>query len=121
MARILVVDDDDQICRFVSRVLETHGHETLTASSGKDALSALRDSPCDAMLLDLVMPEKGGIETIMEIRSTSPGLPIAVMSGRIIPGDASITRLVEHYGAIAVLAKPFTSEELVAAVDKALS
>jgi CheY-like chemotaxis protein len=46
----------------------------------------------------------------------APDLPIIIMSGRISPGDASVRRLVEHYGAQAVLSKPFTSEELRNAV-----
>ncbi|HKJ86116.1 MAG TPA: response regulator [Spirochaetia bacterium] len=120
MARILVVDDDEQICALISRILENDGHQTTVEMSGVEALAALREGGFDLLLLDLVMPRKGGIETIMEIREISPGLPIIVVSGKVTFGDASITRLLQQYGTLAVLPKPFTSEQLRDAVDKAL-
>ena len=121
MATILVVDDDEQLCTLVARLLTAAGHEVSLAMSGGEALEQLGSRTFDVMLLDLVMPGKGGIETIMEIRTISPGLPIIVMSGQVTFGDASITRLVEHYGALAVLSKPFSSDELNDAVTAALA
>ena len=121
MARILVVDDDEQICALVSRLLETDGHEVAVAMTGVDALAELRDNAYDLMILDLVMPQKGGIETIMEIRGVSPDLPIVVVSGRVAFGDASTTRLLQQYGALAVLSKPFSADELREAVSGSLS
>lgn len=112
MAHILVVDDDEQLCLLVSRLLQMDGHDVDVASSGDAALELLRSDLFDAMLLDIVMPGKGGIETIMEIRSTQPDIPIIVMSGKIPVEDASVTRLVERYGALSILAKPFSADEL---------
>lgn len=120
MARILVVDDDEQICALISRILENDGHQTTVEMSGVEALTTLREREFDLLLLDLVMPRKGGIETIMEIREISPGLPIIVVSGNVVFGDASITRLLQQYGTLAVLPKPFTSEQLREAVGNAL-
>ncbi|MFW5688363.1 MAG: response regulator [Spirochaetota bacterium] len=121
MARVLVVDDDEQICTLVSRLLENDGHTPDVANTGVEALAKLADDSFDLMLLDLVMPDKGGIETIMEIRRTAPGLPIVVMSGKVTFGEASVTRLIEQYGALATLPKPFSSDELRKAVMTALS
>ena len=121
MARILVVDDDEQICALVSRLLENDGHEVAVAMTGVDALAELRASAYDLMILDLVMPQKGGIETIMEIRGVSPDLPIVVVSGRVAFGDASTTRLLRQCGALAVLSKPFSADELREAVSESLS
>jgi CheY-like chemotaxis protein len=120
MARILVVDDDEQICALISRILENYGHETTVEMSGVGALATLRELEFDLLLLDLVMPRKGGIETIMEIREISPNLPIIVVSGKVAFGDASITRLLQQYGTLAILPKTFTSEQLRDAVDRAL-
>ena len=120
MARILIVDDDEQICVLVSRLLEIDGHAVATAMTGVDALAELRARDFDLMLLDLVMPQKGGVETIMEIRTISPSLPIIVMSGRIVFGDASTTRLLGQYGVRAMLSKPFSAEELRSAVNLSL-
>jgi CheY-like chemotaxis protein len=89
--------------------------------TGVDALAELTRAVYDLMILDLVMPQKGGIETIMDIRGVTPGLPIIVVSGKITPGDASTTRLLQQYGAIAVLGKPFSADELREAVSASLS
>lgn len=121
MARILVVDDDEQICNLVARILENDNHTPDVALTGAEAVEKLQQTSFDALLLDLVMPGKGGIETIMEIRSIAPGLPIVVMSGKVTFGDASITRLVEQYGALAVLAKPFSSDQLRETLEQALA
>ncbi|MFW6293017.1 MAG: response regulator [Spirochaetota bacterium] len=121
MARILVVDDDEQICALISRILRNEGHEVTARMSGIEALATLRENQFDLLLLDLVMPRKGGLETIMEIRDISPGLPIIVVSGKVVFGDESITRLLKQYGALAVLSKPFTSEQLCEAVSTALT
>lgn len=120
MARILVVDDDEQISTLVSRVLETEGHEVGVGWSGVDALAELDQHEFDLLLIDLVMPGKGGIETIMEIQRVAPTLPIIVMSGKVSLTDVSINRLVQHYGAVALLPKPFTTDELRSAVGAAL-
>lgn len=120
MARILVADDDEQICGLVTRILSADGHEVEAVWSGVEALTRLGSARFDLLILDLVMPEKGGVETIMEIRESTPKIPIVVTSGRVAFGDASTTRLVEHYGAIGLLQKPFTSESLRRAVNDGL-
>ena len=121
MAQILVVDDDEQICTLVSRLLQMDGHEVDVATSGVAALDQLRTDVYDALLLDIVMPEKGGIETIMEIRTTQPDIPIIIMSGKIPVEDASVSRLVSRYGAISILAKPFSADELKEIVRQAVA
>ncbi len=121
MSRILIADDDEQICAIVSRLLNHDGHDVTAVYSGAEAIATLRTSAFDLLLLDLVMPKKGGIETIMEIRGEVPQLPIIVMSGQVRLEEESINRLVQHYGAIASLAKPFSSEELRSAVTVALA
>ncbi len=121
MSRILIADDDEQICTVVSRLLGPDGHLVTAVHCGAEAIAALRSSSYDLLLLDLVMPRKGGIETIMEIRGEVPQLPIIVMSGQVRFEEESISRLVQHYGAIASLAKPFSSDELRSAVTAALA
>ena len=120
MTRILVVDDDEQICALVARLLENDGYQVDTAHTGLEALGFLKGASYQLMLLDLVMPQKGGIETIMDLRREAPQLPIVIMSGMITLGDASVTRLIEHYGAMGLLAKPFTADDLRKAVNSVL-
>lgn len=121
MARILVVDDDEQICHLVSRLLQLDNHDVDIAISGASALEMLGKDVYDVVLLDIVMPEKGGIETIMEIRATQPDIPIIIMSGKIPVEDASVTRLVSRFGAMTILSKPFSADELRAAVRTAIA
>ena len=120
MARILVVDDDSQLRSVVSRLLITEGHDVSEAPSGEAAAAAVKANDYDLLIIDLVMPEKGGLETIMEIHNSSKVIPTIVMSGKIPVEDDAVNRLVERYGAKGVLAKPFTNKELLDAVDLAL-
>jgi DNA-binding response OmpR family regulator len=121
MAKILVVDDDEQICTLVSRLLQMDSHEVDVATSGADALESLGSDVYDVVLLDIVMPGKGGIETIMEVRATQPDIPIIVMSGKISTEDASVSRLVSRFGAMTILAKPFSADELRESVRNAVA
>lgn len=121
MAKILVVDDDEQICAIVARLLSDEGHEVTTVLRAAQAVSKLRNHTFDLLLLDLVMPKQGGIDLIMEIRAQQNNIPIIVMSGQIPVGGESVSRLVSRYGASAALAKPFSAEELHAAVASVIS
>jgi len=120
MARVLVVDDDDQICAVVRRLLERDGHEVVAALSVNQATSELRREHYDVVLIDLVMPKKGGLDLIMELKETNASVKYVVMSGQVPVSGESVTRLVERYGAAAALAKPFSKAELLDAVQRAL-
>jgi CheY-like chemotaxis protein len=89
--------------------------------SGKQVAAGITEKEYDLLIIDLVMPEKGGIETIMEIHRGARMIPTIVMSGKIPVEDDAVNRLVERYGAKGALAKPFTNKELLDAVDLALS
>jgi len=72
MARILVVDDDDQIRTLLRVTLEREGHEVFEAPDGNVALSLYHQNPADLVITDIIMPEKEGIEMIMELRRSDP-------------------------------------------------
>ncbi|HYE43620.1 MAG TPA: response regulator [Caulobacteraceae bacterium] len=78
----IVVADDDLVCRdVVCQALEQAGYRVETASDGNGALRALEREPADVLVLDLLMPNKDGIEVLLETRDRWPGLKIVVMSG----------------------------------------
>ena len=82
MIRILVVDDQPEVRQVLSAVFESNGFEVLTAATGEEALECHRNSPrIEAVLLDLTMPGRGGLETLADLRVDNPALPIVVMSG----------------------------------------
>ena len=117
--RILVVDDDPSIGSTLGQLLTIAGHEVLLAENGLEATRLWREVGADLVILDIFMPEKDGIETIVELRAHSPGLPIIVMSG----GDARRLDLLPEaklLGAYRTIDKPFTFAEMMALVNSAL-
>ena len=71
-ARILVVDDEQGICRLFERILAQQGYEVSSAADGSEALQALSEQRFDLMITDLVMPTREGIETIQAVRKLYP-------------------------------------------------
>ncbi|HEX6361509.1 MAG TPA: response regulator [Albitalea sp.] len=121
MARILVIDDDAAVRDTIARVLRRAGHEVDMAENGVEGIRAYRRGGHTLVITDLYMPEKEGIETIMELRAERPDLPILAVSGGL-HGDITGPLIdAELIGANATLAKPFTNEELQAAVERLLA
>lgn len=121
MARILVVDDDAQIRKFVSQTLGRAGHLTVTASDGNECMKIYNSEPVDLIVIDIIMPEKEGIETIIELRRKNPRVKIIAISGGGRVGPESYLLTARGLGALASLQKPFTTEELTSTVDKVLA
>jgi len=107
--RILIVDDDPEIGRMLSRSLSRHGFEVDALTSAQEALGKAEATPYDAAVLDLVMPGMDGAGLAEELRRRNPGLPIGLLTGYthspLIPSDVpSATR---------VFTKPVIIQELV--------
>jgi two-component system cell cycle sensor histidine kinase/response regulator CckA len=115
---ILVVEDDGGVRRFASRVLEGAGYRVLAASGGVEALAVSNREALSLLLTDVVMPGMSGREVAGRIALAQPGIRVLYMSGHTDKGIVVQGVLVAgvHY-----LAKPFTSVELIAAVDEALA
>jgi two-component system, chemotaxis family, chemotaxis protein CheY len=120
MARILVIDDDVHICETVRRTLEARGHSVQSVEDGADGIASLAELAPDLVITDVFMPGQDGIETLLEIRKAFPVLKVIVMSGGDSSGLINLLDDAEMLGADRTLAKPFTPEELVAAVDGVL-
>lgn len=116
MTRILIVDDEEEVRRVASAFLEGAGFDTVVATNGAEAMTLLVREQCDVVLTDLVMPEKEGAETVMDLRRKHPEIGIVAMSG--VPGAAFYLRAARMLGAQATLLKPFTREELVDAIKQ---
>lgn len=120
MARILVIDDDAAVRSIIGRILERARHDVEYAANGAEGLQKFRSDPPDLVITDLYMPEKEGIETIQEMRAEGPDLRILAVSGGLLGDTSGPLTDAELLGASATLAKPFTSEELLNAVDRLL-
>jgi CheY-like chemotaxis protein len=116
MARILIIDDDSQILDMLRQTLERDGHEVVDASDGKEGLILYRKNPTDLIITDLIMPEKEGIETIMELRQDFPDVKIIAISGggRLEPGQ--YLSMAKSFGVQYTFAKPVEREDLLEAV-----
>ena len=120
MIRILVADDDSQTCTLLRAMLAPYGYEVEDASNGNEALAAVHTDPPGLVIMDLVMPEKEGIETIMEIRRDFPDMPIIAISGAGRIDSQCYLEMAKMLGATRTLAKPFRRDELLDAVQGAL-
>jgi DNA-binding response OmpR family regulator len=121
MARILLIEDDDAVRTSVARILVLMGHTVVEARDGKEGLKLFSESGADLVITDLVMPEKEGLEVVMELKRSHPNTRIIAISGggRRAPGD--ILKMAKHLGAAKVLAKPMSIEELRSAVTEVLA
>ena len=117
--RVLVIDDDTEVRRVVHGLLEAAGFQVMSAPDGAQALALLELRMADAVLCDIFMPNKEGIETCSELRRRYPALRVVAMSGA--SGATGYLRAAEKLGAVASLRKPFTGQELVAVVQGALA
>ena len=120
MARILIADDEQDFCFLMQRALALAGHEVRVARDGNEAMTSLRAASADVAVVDLFMPGKDGIETILDIRRRYPDLKIIAITGSMPKTGASVLVMAQKLGAQLTLAKPFSVEELLAAVNLVL-
>jgi len=122
MARILVIDDETPIRSMLRDVLEQDSHEVKEACNGKEAFSIFRESEFDLIITDLVMPEKSGIDLIMELKKEFPDIKvIAISGGGGITGRFDYLPIAKLIGAKAILNKPFHMNELRETITETLS
>jgi CheY-like chemotaxis protein len=120
MAHILVVDDNPQLLGAMEKILERDGHTTQLAGDGNAALRLANSGTPDLVLTDMYMPDADGIEMILALKRTCPQTRIVAMSGGGYLARDSILAVARRLGAHAILTKPFSHTELIAAVDEAL-
>ncbi len=117
---ILVIDDDAQLRGFLREVLDSAGYRVLEADNGNQGSQMYAEYRPDLVLTDIVMPEKEGMELIMELRQLNADLPIIAMSGGNAGFSGSYLTAAGKLGANATLAKPFTASHLLTAIEKLL-
>jgi CheY-like chemotaxis protein len=118
--RILVVDDEETIRRAVRTVLERAGYEVREARSGQDAVRMWREEANDLLITDIHMADKGGIETILELRALHPNIPVIAVSGSGEMKCRDLLRDANLLGSIQTLDKPFKLAELLELVSDVL-
>jgi CheY-like chemotaxis protein len=120
VARILVIDDDKQLREVVSRALQRAGHTVVEAEGGRAGVRLYRDQGADLIITDIFMPERDGLETILELRREFPGVKIVAVSGGDSTGRIDLREEARLFGALRTLRKPFQPGELVKVVAELL-
>jgi YesN/AraC family two-component response regulator len=120
MSYIILVDDDESVRVIMRMALVRMGHVVREAENGREAMKLCGEQVPDLMMTDIIMPEQEGIETIGAVRKKYPAVRVIAMSGggRVSAIDYLQTALT--MGADAILAKPFSSDELEAMVARVL-
>jgi two-component system, chemotaxis family, chemotaxis protein CheY len=116
---ILVVDDDPAHRELMRAISESAGYRVTEAENGKLALELSQQDPPDLVLLDLIMPEQDGIETLRKLKKVTPNLNIIVVSGFAKKGH-SFLNSASLLGADKTLLKPFEPKLLLAAMEELL-
>jgi CheY-like chemotaxis protein len=116
--QVLVIDDDVAVRQTIALLLEDAGIEVVQAADGKEGFRAFQRARPDLIVTDIIMPEKEGIQTIIDIRKQDPKLPIIAISGGGRIGNNDFLEIAARLGASTTLPKPFDPEVLVGLVRK---
>ncbi len=120
MKKILVIDDEPLMRTFLRATLEHAGYEVKEAPDGNEGLHLFHTYSPDLIITDMIMPDKDGIELIMEIRKSESAIKlIAISGGGYIPAEKYLT-LAKALNIDTCLQKPFDSHQIVSAVKKVL-
>ncbi len=115
--KVLIVDDEAVIRRGLCRVLEGRGYQVETSESGFVAIERLQKTPFDIVITDLKMPGMDGIEVLKAIKILQPAVPVIIITGYSTVGTA--VEAMKN-GAFDYISKPFTPEQIIEMVEKAL-
>lgn len=120
MSRILIVDDDEQIRQLFKRILEENGHRVYTAADGAEGVKLYKAELPDLMLLDIIMPNKEGIEVIIEITNEYKDAKIIAISGGGRGNAKDYLSFAMDFGAKFIIEKPVSPEKLIEAINNVL-
>ncbi len=111
--KIILIDDDEELLELLRDYLEENSIEVKTALSGEEGLGMIEKEKFDLIILDVMMPGMGGLETLKRINSDYPGLPVIMLTAK----SEEIDRVVGlELGADDYIVKPFSSRELLARI-----
>ena len=118
---VLVVEDDPDLLRLITGAFARAGFKAYSARNGRLGIQLLRALQPDLMVTDIVMPEKEGIATIIEAKTTAPDTAVIAISGGGAYGrSGNFLQWAEQLGADQVMAKPFPMSQLLAAAHAVL-
>ncbi len=120
MARILIIEDDNEVREYLESVLSRAGYQVISAGNGKEGVALFRKDPADLVITDIIMPEKDGIETIMDLRRANSNLKVIAISGGGRAEPENYLHSARLLGANRTMKKPFTNQEMIDAIRELL-
>jgi DNA-binding response OmpR family regulator len=121
MSKIMVIDDTDSVRASICKILKKSGNEVIEAKDGEQALESLKKQKCDLLILDVVMPKKGGVQALMEINQIDPKVKIIFITGKVPQESDAFRLLSSSFGVKDIIYKPFKKEDLLAKVKKCIN
>jgi CheY-like chemotaxis protein len=120
---ILIVDDEPDVCTYISTLLEDHGYTTISAKDGEEALVKLQSVSPDLITLDISMPEKSGVKLFREIKENSrwKKIPIIIITGVSDDFQKFISTRRQVPPPEGYLSKPINQEEILELIQKLTS
>ncbi len=116
--KVLIIDDDPDFVAMTKELLSHGGYEVYTAGSGDEGLGKVRNIALDLILLDIIMPEKDGLEVLYELRNKFPDvgeIPVIMVTGK---KEMESVFQARGFGASGYIVKPFSAKELLEIVAK---
>ncbi len=120
MAHVLVIDDELPIRKLLRGVLEGAGHTVCDAPDGRTGMAVWRQEPVDVVVTDIFMPEKDGVELLIELKHVEVRPKIIVMSGGMSMSMSWLKEAIYLLGADRILMKPFEPQTLVSTIQEVL-
>jgi len=121
MTRILVIDDEESVRFTLREILEHENYEVTVAKDGVEGTALFTAQPFPLVITDLFMPEKEGLETIIELREDYPDTKIIAISGGGSMGLTNFLESARKLGVDQVIAKPFGKDEVLDCVKECLA
>lgn len=113
---ILIVDDEERFRTTMGKLLKVHGLEPTIAGSGPEAIELVRERRFDVVILDVRMPEMGGVHVLSELKKIDPDVEVIIMTGY---ASIDTAREITKLGAYDYMLKPYVIEELVEKIEAA--
>ncbi len=118
MPRILIIDDDSSIRLVFKRYLEGHGYEVAVAENGNEGLKLISRHVPDLIITDVMMPEKDGLELVLELKDKHSGIPVIAISGGMRMAPIDFLPVIKKFGARKVFYKPVELDKLLLAIKE---
>lgn len=120
MAKILIIEDDEKFRKMLRQMLERAGYEIEEAPNGEEGIKLYTEKPTDLIITDIFMPEKEGIETIIEIKRDFPNAKIIAISGGGRTRAFGFLDQVKSLGVERTFTKPFERNVIIESIQELL-